>query len=117
MPSIEIVCVGQSTVTEFTGMPFLVESESRLVSHRAPYPLWQKDFDSLIGCIYHLSDGGNVTACDLLVRDWYDADGNSRDDEMNLQFKPPVASHVKRMLDALIASSPTHEVLFTSDYQ
>ena len=53
MPTIEIVCVGQTRPSTFDGFPFAVRAEGQLVSHRA---LFQPDFDALQGCIYHLGN-------------------------------------------------------------
>ena len=54
MPSIEIVCIDQAEVSHFDNLPFLVEAENRLLSHREPHSLFQREFDVLKGCIYHL---------------------------------------------------------------
>jgi hypothetical protein len=56
MPSIEIVCIGQLEPSDFIRLPFAVRSGSELKSDRRPKPLFQEDFDSLKGCIYHLGN-------------------------------------------------------------
>lgn len=108
MPSVEIVCVGQPEPTAFEDMPFRIDAENRLLSQRTPSPLFQADFDTLNGCIYHLikQSKGACTAVELLDAWWGE-----------LQFKPEYIPHLHRILSELLASSPEGKVLFTSDYQ
>lgn len=116
MPSIEIICIGQREPIDFCYLPFYVEAESRLISHRAPKPLFQSDFDLLDGCIYHL--GGSClrfppvreqfayTASDLCI-EWWEF----------LHFKPRYATGIRMLLQKLLEASPKGKLLFTSDYQ
>jgi len=53
MPSVEIICLRQVEPLQFDSLPFAVEAESMLISHRLPSH-FQSDFDQLSGCIYHL---------------------------------------------------------------
>jgi hypothetical protein len=116
MPSLEIICIDQPEPSDFSHLPFRVKAEKELVSHRSPKPLFQADFDRLAGCIYHLLDDG-PTAYDLLVRDWYDDEGNSNGLDDNVEFMDEYASPVKEMLEQLLQASPVGQVLFTTDYQ
>ncbi len=113
MPSLEIICLNQLEPSNVSHLPFIVEAEAKLVSHRSPKPLFQADFDQLKGCIYHFLDGG-VTAYDLLKRDWYHGDDNSDD---NVEFIEEYAPSVKEFLQQLLAVSPVGQILFTTDYQ
>ena len=117
MPSLEIICVNQSEPSDFSHLPFTVKAGRELISHRRPTPFFQDDFDKLKGCIYHLLDEGGVTAYDLLIRDWYNEDGNSNGLDDNVEFREEYASSVKIMLNQLLSSSPVQQILFTTDYQ
>ena len=110
MPSLEIICINQSEPSNFSRLPFMVEAEKELVSHRSPTPLFQPDFDKLEGCIYHLLDEGGVTAYDLLKRDWYKEDDD-------VEFRDEYAPFVKNLLEQLLILSPVGQVLFITDYQ
>lgn len=119
MPSIELVCVGQEQPLQFQNLPFAVESEGRLISHRTPSPLFKTDFDALSGCIYHLGNPNLrdptalscYTALDLLKRErgseWWNI----------IDFDPEFVPSINDILERLIDASPIHRVLFTSDYQ
>ena len=117
MPSLEIICINQSEPSDFSHLPFTVKAEKELISHRSPTPFFQDDFDKLKGCIYHLLDDGGVTAYDLLVRDWYDNEGNSNGLDDNVEFRDEYAPFVKDTLEQLLSSSPIGQILFTTDYQ
>lgn len=108
MPSVEIICIGQLEPIDYSAMPFRVDAESEIVSHRTPSPLFQTDFDNVKGCIYHLCKqrNGAYTAGDLLT-EWWEI----------LHFKSEYSPFVKQMLRELLESSPTKQLLFTSDYQ
>lgn len=119
MPSIEIVCIGQSKPVDCSSYPFAVESCSELVSHRSPAPRFQSDFDGLSGVIYHLGnpdlkvrDQGAYFAYELLSESSRHADPPSA-----LEFGPEYASAVFDLLAVLIGESPQQELLFTSDWQ
>ena len=120
MPSLEIICIGQSEPLDFSGLPFVVKADRELKSYRSPAPLFQPDFDRLTGCIYHVLDNCQPACCtcyELLVRDWYDEGGNSNGRDENIEFGDQYADGMKRLLEALLASSPSGQILFTTDYQ
>jgi len=108
MPSVEIVCIGQPEPIVFENMPFRIDAENRLVSHRTPSPLFQADFDQLEGYIYHFSkqSKGAFTAYEMV--------GAPRKE---LRFKPEYVPCVQHILSTLLAASPEGKILFTSDYQ
>ena len=119
MPSIELVCVGQKSLVRFRGVPFAIVSErGELRSHRHP-SLFQRDFDRLEGCIYHLgcphlrrSRTGAFEAYELLSR-------KCREQHrlVFLEFKREFVPILRTMLKTLLACSPVERVVFTSDYQ
>ncbi len=118
MPSIEIICIDQKSLTRFSSLSFVVKSEKKLVSHRIP-SLFQKDLDKLKGCIYHLGCRhlrykriGAFEAYDLLSRKC-----RKQERMMFLEFNREVFPDVKRVIIKLIKMSPISKVLFTSDYQ
>lgn len=114
MPSIEIICIGQARPDDFSQLPFAVEAENLLVSHRGASSLFQQDFERVQGCIYHLGNPdlkdpdapGCYFAYELLEEPWE-----------RLEFKAEYIVHVKQLLEALIMASPEGQLLFTSDYQ
>ena len=108
MPSLEIVCIGQSEPTVFKDMPFRIDAEDTLVSQRTPSPLFKADFDVLTGCIYHLikQSKGACTAVELFDAWWEE-----------LRFKAEYIPYIQQILSELLASSPDGKVLFTTDYQ
>lgn len=117
MPSIEIVCIGQLEVSDFNNLPFRLFAGDRLVSHRSPRPLFQPEFDTLQGCIYHLCNPDRgYTAYHLLTagpeeeeleREWW----------TGIYFLPAFAPSVRMILAELLNASPVGKVVFTSDYQ
>ena len=120
MPSLEIICIGQSEPLDFSDLPFVVKAERELKSHRSPCPLFQQDFDKLTGCIYHVLDNcqpGCGTCFELLIRDWHDECGNSNGRDENVEFRNEYANGMKRMIERLLEDSPIGQVLFTTDYQ
>ncbi len=117
MPSIEIISINQKEPTDCSSFPITVEIGGDLVSHRTPSPLFQSDFDELEGYIYHVLDGEGPTACNLLKQDWYDEEGNSNGLDENIEFIDEYKDSVKLLLDKLLHSSKTGEILFTSNYQ
>lgn len=108
MPSLEIVCIGQPVPIMFEDMPFRIDAENELLSQRTPSPLFQTDFDTLNGCIYHLikQSKGACTAVELLDAWWEE-----------LRFKPEYIAPIHHILSELLAASPEGKVLFTTDYQ
>ena len=117
MPSIEIICIDPKGHVDCSLLPFPVEVDSELVSHRTPSPLFQSDFDDLDGCIYHFLDGEGPTAFNLLKQNWYDEEGNSNGLDENIEFRDEYKESVKLLLDELLLYSQTGQLLFTSDYQ
>ncbi|MBC7528281.1 MAG: hypothetical protein H7308_12105 [Chthonomonadaceae bacterium] len=115
MPSIEIICVGQEEVSDFSDAPFRVFAEDELVSDRSPKPLFKPEFDATAGCIYHLCNpDGSYNAFELLRMGHYN---KRRLWKGMVGFRPEYAPYVRQMLRQLLKASPTHEVIFTSDYQ
>jgi hypothetical protein len=119
MPSIEIVCVGQIEVSDFSHLPFAVKGGMTLKSDRSPRPLFEEEFDALKGCIYHLGNPELKTrekriffAADLLSDRSVHASRSTF-----LQFRPEFVPAVSELLASLIGSSPVNQMLFTSDYQ
>lgn len=119
MPSIEIVCLGQTKPVDCSGYPFAVEASSELVSHRSPAPRFQSDMDGLAGVIYHLGnpdlkvrERGAYFAYELLSEASRSAEPPSA-----LVFDPEYASAVFDLLAVLVSESPKSELLFTSDWQ
>jgi hypothetical protein len=118
MPSIEVVCIGQTEPLELGPLSFAVVSGTRLVSHRTPTPLFQSDFDQLEGCMYHLGNPelrskartGTFFAYELLSE-------SSRHGEPFLEFADEHRPDVGIVLSALLAASPEGRLLFTSDWQ
>jgi len=122
MPSIEIVCIDQDEISHFENLPFLVEAETRLVSHRKPHPLFQEEFDALQGCIYHLLNPIESWDAYLLLDTSVERRERAPapdDDSLIglLRFLPEYAPAVHALLETLLESSPIGQVLFTSDYQ
>jgi hypothetical protein len=120
MPSLEIICIGQSEPLDFSDLPFVVKAERELKSHRLPSPLFQPDFDKLTSCIYHVLDNCQPecnTCFELLIRDWHDEAGNSNGRDENVEFRNEYANGMKRMIERLLEDSPVGQILFTTDYQ
>jgi hypothetical protein len=119
MPSIEIVCVGQIELCDFSHLPFAVKGETTLKSYRSPSSLFEQDFDALKGCIYHLGNPdlkirkkGLFFAADLLSDRSVHASRSTF-----VEFRPEFVPAVSELLASLIGSSPVNQLLFTSDYQ
>ncbi|MCA1566130.1 MAG: hypothetical protein LC803_10930 [Acidobacteria bacterium] len=116
MPTIEIVCVGQTEPSAFDGLPFAVEAEGRLVSHRA---LFQPDFDALQGSIYHLGNpafrgrGGQEFFAFELVWEALPEHGGAGPLKFNDEYVP----HVRMLFEQLLVASPVGRVTFSSDWQ
>ena len=121
MPSLEIVCVDQEEPLRFAPFEwaFALEAERGLVSHRSPRPLFQPDFDTLNGCLYHLGSprlrdpeaSGAYTAFELLH--WIDATF----EEGALILRPEFAAPAFDLLGRLLRTSPVGRAVWTSDYQ
>jgi len=119
VPSIEIICIGQLNPSDFSHLPFAVESGTELKSHRGPRPLFREDFAGLKGCIYHLGDPdlktrttGAFVAFDLL------SDRSRYAPRLTfLEFRPEFIPAIHDLLESLMKSSPVRQLLFTSDWQ
>ena len=119
MPSIEIVCVGQRLPLDLPELPFAIQSEPELLSHRGPEPRWQADFDRLDGWIYHLgnpdlryrSDATFFFAWELL------SDRSRHDARGVLQFDGQFHQALHWLLARLVTASPVGRIVFTSDWQ
>jgi hypothetical protein len=118
MPSIEIICIKQSAPSVFDDLPFAIESEDELISHRYP-SIFQNHFNLLKGCIYHLGgiskeerEAGFYMALELLSEDWRNQEATKF-----LEFNSEVFPFVQNIISELLKASPVSEVLFTSDYQ
>jgi hypothetical protein len=119
MPSIEIVAVGQSRPIEVGRFPFAVVADAKLKSHRLPHPRFQEDFDRVSGIMYHLgnpslkddSAGRCFFAYKLLSEESKKVDADF------LEFGASFRSAAESMLAEMIASSPTEELIFASDWQ
>jgi hypothetical protein len=119
VPSIEIVSIGQLEPSDFGHLPFTVKSSRELKSDRRPSPLFQEEFDSLRGCIYHLGNPelktrktGAFFAAYLLSHRSVHASQSKF-----LEFRPEFIPSVRELLKSLLESSPVNRLLFTSDYQ
>ena len=119
MPSIEIVCVDQIEVSDFSHLPFAVKGATTLKSDRSPRPLFQQHLDALKGCIYHLGnpelkdrEKGLFFAADLLRDRSVHASRSTF-----LEFRPQFVPAVSELLASLMESSPVNQMLFISDYQ
>jgi hypothetical protein len=118
MPSIEIATIGLSTPLAPPVTSFAVVYEAGLRSHRTP-SRFQADFDRISGSLYHLGNpsfsgttGGAFFASELLSVRSQDADPRSF-----LEFSSDHVASVQALLEWLIDVSPTHRLLFTSDWQ
>ena len=119
MPSIEIVCIGQSEPLDCAGWPFAIEASTKLESHRSPDPRFQTDFDALSGCIYHLGNPelkgrseGAFFAYELLSDASQHAEPSGR-----LEFCADLAGAIFEFVEVLLDASPDSRLLFTSDWQ
>ena len=120
MPSIEIVCIGQTDPSDFGHLLFAVESGTELKSHRIPRPLFQKDFASLNGCIYHLGNPDlkiQRTRRMFFAWDLLSDRVRSSSRPTFLEFRPEFIASLHELLGSLLESSPARRLLFTSDWQ
>jgi hypothetical protein len=120
MPSIELICVEQREPSQLPALPFAIRAEPQLVSHRSPPSLFQRDFDQLRGCIYHLGSPfcddfgykGAFFAYELLSKRCRDSLPHRF-----LEFAPEFLPGIFDVLGVLLAASPVRLVLFTTDWQ
>src|ERR1022692_1742319 len=115
VPSIEIVCIGQTGPIDFSHLSFAVESGRELVSHRIPRPLFRKDFASLTGCIYHLGNPDlkiQKTRRMFFAWDLLSDRVRSSSRPTFLEFRPEFMASMHELLGLLMESSPVmHELL------
>lgn len=119
MPSIELICVEQNEPSQLPSFPFAIRAETRLVSHRSP-SLFQRDFEQLRGCIYHLGSPccddfdyeGAFVAYELLSERCRDSVA-----PRFLEFAPDFLPGIFDLVGLLLTDSPAHLVIFTTDWQ
>lgn len=117
MPSIEVLCVGQSEPSEYEDLAFAVSADQTCRSHRTR-SLFQTDFDAHRGVLYHLgnpslkvdAEGRFFFAYELLMP-------ASQESGEFLEFAADHRPHAVRMLADLIRRSPAGRLIFTSDWQ
>lgn len=119
MPSIELICIEQHEPLQLPTFPFAIRAEPQLLSHRMP-SFFQRDFDQLRGCIYHLGNprcdepgyGGFYFAYELLSeRCRYPIPNRF------LEFAPEFLPAIFDLVSLLLAASPARLVVFTTDWQ
>jgi len=105
-------------------MPFRVIAEDKVRSHRSPNPLFQQEFDSVQGCIYHLCNptcGYNVYDLLDMEAEYLGSAGGLKRDSDVLQavvlFRRKYTPSIQSLLERLLHASPAGSLLFTSDYQ
>jgi hypothetical protein len=119
MPSIEIACLGLERPAPIAAKGFILQVEPGLVSHQAQ-PRFQKDFDELEGCLYHLGFerqrdphlGRPFTAYELLSPACREPFPPSI-----LEFAAIHLPEIRAVLAAIVAASPLQQALFTTDWQ
>jgi hypothetical protein len=118
VPSIEIVCIDQLHPIDFNDLPFAVESDAEIKSHRAPKPLFARDLAGLNGCIYHLGNPDLKTHRTGRIFFAYDLlSDRARSTSRFLEFSPDLTPAIHQLLESLIKASPVRRLLFTSDWQ
>lgn len=113
MPSIEVVSIGQQQPSDLCSLSFAVRSETELESHRG---LFQEDFNSLTGVIYHLGnpefkieEDNGFFAYQLLSEESQNNDFFEIDRKFRADFE--------YLINTLMIASPVARVFFTSDWQ
>ena len=120
MPSIEILSIDQVQPIEVARFPFAVLPDDRRRSRRShrSKARFQEDFDRVSGILYHLGNpnlksshsGRLLFAYELLSED-------SKHGANFLEFAPDYRIAAQSLLAELMAGSPVHRLLFTSDWQ
>jgi hypothetical protein len=116
MPSIEIVAVQQQRPIDVAGFPFAVLTETKMKSHRSP-SRFQSHFETLEGILYHLGnpdlkadhEGRCFFAYELLSPESVEA--------TFLEFAAEYRPYLEKFIGEVIRDSPTHQLIFTSDWQ
>ena len=118
MLSIEIIAIKQTTPVSFEDLPFAVEVNTGLKSNREP-SLFQTDFDSLTGCIYHLGESSKKenNAGGFAANDFLSEECINQQELKFIEFKKDILPFIKKIVSSLIESSPSSSVLFTSEYE
>jgi hypothetical protein len=118
MPSIEILAVAQGHPLKVDDLPFAVIADSMRKSHRRP-SRFQSDFDELDGILYHLGNAnlkedhaGRVFFAYKLL-----SPESKKVEATFLEFAGEVRRDVEAFMSRLIENSPTHRLVFTSDWQ
>lgn len=119
VPSIELISIEQEVPSTLPEFPFAVRAEPMLLSHREP-SLFQRDFDQLRGCIYHLGSpfcddtdyDGPFFAYELLSERCR-VPIPARFLEFDASFLVPLFDLIGLLLDA----SPAHLLVLTTDWQ
>jgi hypothetical protein len=117
MPTIEVVSIDQSTPIDFSDLPFAVEAENKVQSHRS---LFREFLDQFSGCIYHLGnpnlkhdrEGRYFFAYDLLSRRCQDEFPASF-----LEFDSSYVPSIQGMFSQLLEASPAKKIVFVADWQ
>ena len=119
MPSIELICVEQNEPSQLPTFPFAIRAEPQLVSHRLP-SFFQSDFDKLRGCIYHLGS----PFCDhpgydgaFFAYELFSKRCRGSIPHRFLEFAPEFLPGIFDLFGILLAASPAHLVIFTTDWQ
>lgn len=112
MPTIEIVSIGCPQIPDLPRYPSLAYiAETTLQSHRE---LFQSVFDSLSGVIVHLANKELEGEEDRI---WFAGRLMNWEDDEALVFLPDAHSDVTDLMQHLIAASPHHRIIFSTDYQ
>ena len=119
MPSIELVCINQTTPIEFPDLPFAVKTGTEPVSHRSP-PLFQRELSQLRGCIYHIGNpkckqpdyDGMFFAYEVLS-----SESRERSRERFFEVAPEFRDGFRHLVRTLLDASPVHAVFFATDWQ
>jgi hypothetical protein len=119
MPSIELLCIDQQEVLEFSDLPFALIADSAPRSHRT-LPLFRTELSRLHGCMYHVGNPqcsesdyqGAFFAYEVLTEE-------SRHRQRNRYFEisPQFRDGFRRLILGLLDSSPAGSVFFYTDWQ
>ena len=119
MPSIELICVDQKEPLQFSDFPFAICAEQQLNSYRSP-SLFQRDFENLRGCIYHLGNPGFDDPNHEGLYFAYELLSERCRDNIPprfLEFAPEFLPAIFDLIGLLLAASPAQLVIFTTDWQ
>lgn len=119
MPSIELVCIGQSEPLEFSDLPFALLADRQPASHRTR-PLFQRELSRLRGCMYHVGSPrcgepgyqGAFFAYDVLS-----LESRERKRRRFFAVAPQFHDGFRRLVCTLLHASTAHSVFFYTDWQ